>query len=133
VHPPRPVEASLTGLLSDKIIFFTGSFLEKFGIGLLAVLIDTISLFMATRKRCTGLEHDLQWYSKAYKIPLSTIANIRRKYNPILLDCPVKLLQVLSEQRGPRVNLVELERIIAQRFAAGLKEKSINEDEIRKA
>lgn len=90
-------------------------------------------MLMASRKRCTGLEHALSWYSKAYQIPISTIANIRRKYNPILLDCPAKLLQVLSEQPGPRVNLVELERIIAARFAAGLKEKAIKEHEILKA
>jgi hypothetical protein len=78
---------------------------------------------MARRKRCTGLQRSLKFYSEAYQIPLSTINNIRRRHHPLLLDCPAKLLRILLEQPGPRVNLVELERIVAAKIAAGLTTK----------
>jgi hypothetical protein len=77
------------------------------------------------RKRRTGLFFPLEHYAKLYQLPLVTIKRIHRRYNPAALDHPTKLLPILMEQPGPRLDLTGMERVIKARFAAGLQDREI--------
>jgi hypothetical protein len=76
---------------------------------------------MKSKRRATGLLHPLQWYADAYQIPLITIKKIHCRLNPCALDHPAKLLPILMNQPGPKINLSNMERIVKARFSAGLK------------
>jgi hypothetical protein len=73
------------------------------------------------RRRATGLLYPLSYYSRLYNIPLITIKKIHLRYNPAALDRPSQLLPLLINQPGPQIDLTGMERVVAARFAAGLK------------
>jgi hypothetical protein len=78
-----------------------------------------------SRRRATGLLHPLPFYAHLYSIPLITIKRIHTDPNlsPAALDAPSKLLPILMERRGPKIDLRGMERVVKARFAAGLRDR----------
>lgn len=88
---------------------------------LMAKVIQRVFRPDGSRRRATGLFYPLPFYSKLYDIPLVSIKRIHRDFNPCALDHPAKLLPLLMERPGPKLNLTGMERVVEARFAASLR------------